>query len=348
MPARRCGPATSRTNTSPSTRRIGRKREHPHPQPLSLKGRGARGYRLTEGGQRRESATLGINLYDYGARFYSAFTGRFISADSIVSGAGNPQALNRYSYGLNNPVRYTDPSGHKSCDDEDCNKPPEYDIDINFVGEWEGQQIAVIMEAAMIVERNLRRADRANARAAAHQGEDAACTLCGLKPGEAWRATFGQVKVIRVNRFDFEDTQSVGAYASSAHTIEFYNGAFQSAATGKAIPFTVHHPLHEMGHLFDLNVAGGRPSGDLSRDIITNGLGVPVVSHGSRVDGGFAPYPFQQNTFQNTSGETFADMFLNWNLNSFTRDPQGAGAALYTWMNSNMPGWIPLAVRNNR
>ncbi|WP_083755906.1 hypothetical protein [Methanosarcina acetivorans] len=24
----------------------------------------------------------------------------------------NPQALNRYSYALNNPVKYTDPSGH--------------------------------------------------------------------------------------------------------------------------------------------------------------------------------------------------------------------------------------------
>jgi len=29
-----------------------------------------------------------------------------------VPGAGNPQALNRYSYALNNPLRYKDPSGH--------------------------------------------------------------------------------------------------------------------------------------------------------------------------------------------------------------------------------------------
>jgi hypothetical protein len=27
-------------------------------------------------------------------------------------GPANPQALNRYAYGLNNPLRYTDPSGH--------------------------------------------------------------------------------------------------------------------------------------------------------------------------------------------------------------------------------------------
>ncbi len=30
----------------------------------------------------------------------------------MVPGAGNPQAFNRYSYSLSNPLKYTDPSGH--------------------------------------------------------------------------------------------------------------------------------------------------------------------------------------------------------------------------------------------
>jgi RHS repeat-associated protein len=47
-----------------------------------------------------------------GSRLHNAYTGRFISADTIVPEAGNPQALNRYSYVLNNPLRYTDPTGH--------------------------------------------------------------------------------------------------------------------------------------------------------------------------------------------------------------------------------------------
>jgi RHS repeat-associated protein len=54
----------------------------------------------------------GIGLYFYNARFYDPGLGRFISPDSIVPGAGNPQALNRYSYGLNNPINSTDPTGH--------------------------------------------------------------------------------------------------------------------------------------------------------------------------------------------------------------------------------------------
>jgi RHS repeat-associated protein len=51
-------------------------------------------------------------LYYYGARYYDATIGRFISADSIVPNPANPQSLNRYSYCYNNPLKYTDPTGH--------------------------------------------------------------------------------------------------------------------------------------------------------------------------------------------------------------------------------------------
>ncbi|MCL4507180.1 MAG: RHS repeat-associated core domain-containing protein [Chloroflexi bacterium] len=45
----------------------------------------------------------GIGLYSFGARFYDALLGRFISADSVVPRPGNPQSLNRYAYCLNSP-----------------------------------------------------------------------------------------------------------------------------------------------------------------------------------------------------------------------------------------------------
>jgi len=60
-------------------------------------------------GQRRDASS---GLMYYGARYYDAGLGRFVSADTIVPSAGNPQTLNRYSYTYNNPVRYTDPTGH--------------------------------------------------------------------------------------------------------------------------------------------------------------------------------------------------------------------------------------------
>ena len=51
-------------------------------------------------------------MYFYQARYYDGALGRFIQADSIVPDFTDPQALNRYSYVLNNSLKYTDPSGH--------------------------------------------------------------------------------------------------------------------------------------------------------------------------------------------------------------------------------------------
>jgi RHS repeat-associated protein len=50
-------------------------------------------------------------LYNYNARLYDPFIGRFISPDTIVQSPYNQQSLNRYSYCLNNPLIYTDPMG---------------------------------------------------------------------------------------------------------------------------------------------------------------------------------------------------------------------------------------------
>ena len=65
---------------------------------------------------RGRGTTTATGLYYYGARDDDPIAGRFISADSIVPSPGNPQALNRYSYALNNPLRYIDPSGNDPLD----------------------------------------------------------------------------------------------------------------------------------------------------------------------------------------------------------------------------------------
>jgi RHS repeat-associated protein len=53
-----------------------------------------------------------LGLIYMNARYYVPEVGRFISPDTIVPDPGNSQSFNRYSYGYNNPVKYTDPSGH--------------------------------------------------------------------------------------------------------------------------------------------------------------------------------------------------------------------------------------------
>jgi RHS repeat-associated protein len=51
-------------------------------------------------------------LYHYGARYYDPEIGRFISPDTIIPNPASPQSFNRYSYCMNNPLKYVDPSGH--------------------------------------------------------------------------------------------------------------------------------------------------------------------------------------------------------------------------------------------
>jgi len=56
----------------------------------------------------------GNGLYHYGARYYDPELGRFIQPDTIVSNPGDAQSFDRYAYVNNNPLRYTDPTGHYS------------------------------------------------------------------------------------------------------------------------------------------------------------------------------------------------------------------------------------------
>lgn len=62
-----------------------------------------------------------LGLYNFKARLYDPVLGRFISPDAIVPNPENPQSLNRYSYCLNNPLRYIDPKGNQETDPNDPN-----------------------------------------------------------------------------------------------------------------------------------------------------------------------------------------------------------------------------------
>ena len=57
----------------------------------------------------------GINLIHMDGRIYDPVIGRFLSADPFVQDPGNSQCLNRYSYCINNPLAFTDPTGFGLC-----------------------------------------------------------------------------------------------------------------------------------------------------------------------------------------------------------------------------------------
>jgi RHS repeat-associated protein len=52
------------------------------------------------------------NIIHMGGRTYDPVLGRFMQADPVVQAPSNTQSFNRYSYVLNNPMNYTDPSGY--------------------------------------------------------------------------------------------------------------------------------------------------------------------------------------------------------------------------------------------
>ena len=66
------------------------------------------------------------------ARYYDPHLARFISATLFIPDNANPQSLNRYSYVINNPAVYRDPTGHdyecQSCSliDESLTIDPEF------------------------------------------------------------------------------------------------------------------------------------------------------------------------------------------------------------------------------
>ncbi len=102
--------------------------------------RWSNGTSVTDFGFTSQRNEASFGLLDYNARYYSAVLGRFVSPDSIVPDPSSSGGFNRYRYTRNNPLRYTDPSGHicdeggsmdvdkmliyTPCDGGDDNSPP--------------------------------------------------------------------------------------------------------------------------------------------------------------------------------------------------------------------------------
>ncbi len=63
------------------------------------------------------------------ARSYVNRFGRFSSPDRIPGSIGDPQSLNRYAYGLNDPINLSDPSGLSPCSGDDGPNPCPLQID---------------------------------------------------------------------------------------------------------------------------------------------------------------------------------------------------------------------------
>ena len=75
-----------------------------------------------------------FGLMDYNARFYSPSLGRFVQPDTIIPSLGNNQAWDRYQYGLNNPIGYTDSTGHFPTPPDEKDPRDQAPTSINISG----------------------------------------------------------------------------------------------------------------------------------------------------------------------------------------------------------------------
>jgi RHS repeat-associated protein len=58
-----------------------------------------------------------VSLVHMNGRVYDPTLGRFLSADNVIQSLGSSQAINPFAYAWNDPLRYTDPTGHSLLGD---------------------------------------------------------------------------------------------------------------------------------------------------------------------------------------------------------------------------------------
>ncbi len=278
-----------------------------------------------------------VGLYYYGARWYDAYITQFSQPDAIIPDPYNPLDWNRYGYARYNALKYTDPSGHRTCDSSNLDQcsmggsliSKEYqpwtkdefsrwtdyvrnnyskyvqDFRITFADsssgiglrDWNFDQKVAILIAAMLAGSKLLHSHPAYGTSS---------------------AAFNSVYSGGVN-FQLGNCghcPANGAYSSLASLIQFDNLLTSDLAFG------INNVIHEFGHIFDQIPRPGDIPSNLTYQRFPNARGLDV-----RISG------------QDTPQEYFADTFLDWVIGQFTGDSYGAARS--SWMDSAIGSWLP-------
>jgi len=290
-----------------------------------------------------------FGLYFYNARWYDSQLGRFAQADTIVPSPGNSQAWDRFAYTLNNPLKYTDPSGHVPCSDiyEFCGTMVfdgqittsilrralrRYDVHLTTDGEsqWRFANVHAVYFAITIIANKF--------------SEET-----GNSPTQSFKDVFGSME-IRMCKSGCVD--SGFGWAKGDHLILF-DGFYGSMEKN------IRLVTHEFGHIFDRAVCGSRGSsgacpnifaglgarGDLSRSwgfcsVFSSACLGRTGYEDQGFAGGWEDWQFGANLADGTgsSGEVWADMFLGWTFDSW--DSTNLGNYRSTYMAFNMTYYL--------
>ncbi len=215
--------------------------------------------------------------------------GRFVQADTLVPQPGNPLAWDRYAYVLNNPLRYTDPSGYYVVEDVDYVAPFIRLVSLNGFNYTERQ----VFESAAndVGSACAREYNKEFSRIAKRMRDD----FVPLTAEEAFLLVHdGPVFIEKQN---IACPEGCWGRTITQNKIYIYNNA--------ATQDLVNYPkflVHELGHAFENALAqNGLPKLRWSlTDDTLNRIGFLPRNEGWQFGG------------DDTPGEIFADMFVHW------------------------------------
>jgi RHS repeat-associated protein len=302
-------------------------------------------------GQYSYASDFGLHFYN--ARWYDSYLNHFTQPDSIVPDPYNPQDWNRYSYVRNNPIRYTDPTGHV------CVEGGGTDNEFVTNGKCDGFSKAAptLSQMGITLDTGWTKRDTRRIREEAVAIADTLKGACGngcsrMTSSEIFRKVFG-TRTVNLNN------DGLGAGCELLNCSQGTSGWLGLSGNAQGLI------IHEFGHIFDHLITGqwgyGRTvlgsttiydeTGDYVEGIPVGGGAWTRRNDGYRCD----TYPCQQHPLNvsggETAGEDFADMFMNlvldysdiYSSGGFASNP--AGKARHDWMQSQMAIWVPLIIQ---
>jgi hypothetical protein len=223
-----------------------------------------------------------------------------------VPGYANPQNLNRYSYVLNNPIRYNDPSGHIICDGIGTNG-----CDQSGIPATRGQLISVLRSSGV----KLKGKWKDNDAYAVYLGVTAVGEKLARTLGGSAESAFQKVFKDGINLIwgggDNPSGQCAsvtsGGCTSSASQINFWSMSNDM----------VKNVVHELGHAFYHTVGNPLLGNSFSRDALIRNL-----SYASGEVLVWEQHPISMNDPQeDIPTELFADTFIAWTYDTWNPDP---------------------------
>ena len=289
-------------------------------------------------------------MQDFNARWFDTSLGAFASPDSLVQYAFAPQALNRYGYVLNNPLRYTDPTGHRACEgpNGECwyTDPVEgrmpvqgWQPTIQTTGQT-GTGLTTVRITGDVTPSQREELQTTASEAIELSGESLS-PMIGGSPDYAFYAVLGNFEL---NIDPSIQDQLEGARCRTTTPI----------ISCWAVP-PLQTLLHELGHVFDVRYqqlsGGDHLASDLLPTLAVGDVEMRLTSAGDvRTDWGFmcGGLPCLASQEQRLT-EELADTYMNWVLdplqqqyprNGFMDDDYG-NARRDEWQRLMRTQWLP-------